>query len=267
MKMWLRKVDNGKKNETGSIALEATMVFPIFMLFIIFLIGFIRLASIQMALDQAVGDATKEIATHYYPIALLKDKTKEVIKEKTSEIAGKLTSSDQDDGPIVYITLTGKSYHTQDCGHLYNSKIPMTLKVASASHYAPCKDCKPPIENINKDNSTKPKNTADTIKDIYGQIPGVLKDYLKGILDSAKEKGTEMLDEKLSGVVKVFVLSLQGTNNDQGVLKGEQLHIRNVKIVEGEDIVIEATYEVKIPTPLGTKTIQLESKATEKTWK
>jgi micrococcal nuclease len=45
---------------------------------------------------------------------------------------------------IVYVTKTGKKYHTATCRYLSQSKIPMTLKDAKAKGYEPCKVCHPP---------------------------------------------------------------------------------------------------------------------------
>src|SRR2546423_166840 len=44
----------------------------------------------------------------------------------------------------VFITKTGKKYHTSDCRYLNESKIAIELKDAIAKGYEPCKICKPP---------------------------------------------------------------------------------------------------------------------------
>jgi hypothetical protein len=44
----------------------------------------------------------------------------------------------------VYITKTGKKYHTASCRYLSKSKIPISLKDAKANGYTPCSVCKPP---------------------------------------------------------------------------------------------------------------------------
>ncbi len=44
----------------------------------------------------------------------------------------------------VYVTKTGKKYHTATCRYLAKSKIPMSLKDAKAKGYTPCSVCKPP---------------------------------------------------------------------------------------------------------------------------
>ena len=44
----------------------------------------------------------------------------------------------------VYITKTGKKYHTATCRYLSKSKIPISLKDAKAKGFTPCSVCKPP---------------------------------------------------------------------------------------------------------------------------
>lgn len=51
---------------------------------------------------------------------------------------------------IVYITRTGKKYHTEDCRYLSKSKIPITLKEAIQRGYTPCSVCSPPLIEIEK---------------------------------------------------------------------------------------------------------------------
>lgn len=44
----------------------------------------------------------------------------------------------------VYITKTGKKYHTATCRYLSRSKISTSLKDAKSNGYTPCSVCKPP---------------------------------------------------------------------------------------------------------------------------
>jgi hypothetical protein len=44
----------------------------------------------------------------------------------------------------VYITRTGKKYHTANCRYLSHSKIPVSLKDAQANGYTRCSVCHPP---------------------------------------------------------------------------------------------------------------------------
>jgi competence protein ComEC len=43
----------------------------------------------------------------------------------------------------VYITKTGKKYHTATCRYLSRSKIPVSLKDAKANGYSACSVCRP----------------------------------------------------------------------------------------------------------------------------
>ena len=63
----------------------------------------------------------------------------ESIEIKT-EKAGQAAKSDI----TVYITKTGKKYHTADCSLLRESKISIELSEAKARGYEPCKSCNPP---------------------------------------------------------------------------------------------------------------------------
>jgi hypothetical protein len=44
----------------------------------------------------------------------------------------------------VYITWTGKKYHTAKCRYLSQSKIPVSLKDGKANGYTPCSVFHPP---------------------------------------------------------------------------------------------------------------------------
>jgi hypothetical protein len=44
----------------------------------------------------------------------------------------------------VYVTKTGKKYHTATCRYLAKSKIPISLKDAEAKGYTACSVCRPP---------------------------------------------------------------------------------------------------------------------------
>jgi hypothetical protein len=44
----------------------------------------------------------------------------------------------------VYITKTGKKYHTASCRYVSKSKIPISLKDAKAKGFTACSVCKPP---------------------------------------------------------------------------------------------------------------------------
>lgn len=59
---------NMRKNEEGSITLEAAVFMPFFILFLVFLIFMIKFALVDIALNQASSETAKEVATQAYPI-------------------------------------------------------------------------------------------------------------------------------------------------------------------------------------------------------
>src|SRR5699024_11316408 len=61
------------KTERGSVTLEAAVVMPFFILFIVFLIFMIRFALIDIAINQAAGETAKNVATQVYPAKRLVD--------------------------------------------------------------------------------------------------------------------------------------------------------------------------------------------------
>ncbi len=54
----------------------------------------------------------------------------------------------------VYITKTGKKYHTQDCSYLRNSSYNIELKDAIEKGYSPCSRCKPQVISNSNNSAT-----------------------------------------------------------------------------------------------------------------
>lgn len=48
------------------------------------------------------------------------------------------------DSSVVYVTESGTKYHSENCPHLSESKIPMSLNQAEKQGYEPCSVCDPP---------------------------------------------------------------------------------------------------------------------------
>ena len=48
---------------------------------------------------------------------------------------------------IVYVTTTGRKYHTASCRYLRKGATPLKLKDAVKAGYSPCSVCKPPTLN------------------------------------------------------------------------------------------------------------------------
>ena len=59
----------------------------------------------------------------------------------------------------VYVTKTGKKYHTESCRYLSHSKISLSLTEAKKKYYEACKVCKPTTVITSEKSAT-----VDTIK-------------------------------------------------------------------------------------------------------
>ena len=67
----------------------------------------------------------------------------------------------------VYITKTGKKYHTENCSYLKKSSISIDLKDAVNRGYTPCSRCSPPTlkSEVNSEQSTDLLQNNNTIQD------------------------------------------------------------------------------------------------------
>ena len=67
--------------------------------------------------------------------------------------------------PIVYITKSGKKYHTATCSYLKKSKIPIQLSEAVARGYTSCSRCNPPtIESVKKSSASSANQSQSLYK-------------------------------------------------------------------------------------------------------
>lgn len=60
-----------RRNERGGIAVEASIITPIFLALLLFFITFIRMAIIDIALQHAVNETTKQMAAYFYTVDML----------------------------------------------------------------------------------------------------------------------------------------------------------------------------------------------------
>lgn len=59
-------------DSNGSFTLEATIVFPVFLALMLLLINFINVVMVYVAVDHAVSETAKQLATRAYPLKYLK---------------------------------------------------------------------------------------------------------------------------------------------------------------------------------------------------
>lgn len=105
-----------KTKEEGSMVVEAAMVLPIFLLFVLFLISIVQMTLYSTALQSTASDTVKSISTHMYPAALAVQKwgaTSEAganpVKDGTDLSAGNQAESNWTI-PRLSLTDWGSSY-------------------------------------------------------------------------------------------------------------------------------------------------------------
>ncbi|WP_418792179.1 TadE family protein [Phosphitispora sp. TUW77] len=63
------------KYSRGSLTIEAAVIFPVFLAMMLGVINFTNVAMVYIAMDHAVSETVKQIATHAYPLKELKANT------------------------------------------------------------------------------------------------------------------------------------------------------------------------------------------------
>ncbi len=72
------------RNERGGIVLEASLILPLFMSFILAFIMLIQISLIELALQSAVSESVKTISANIYPVKLIADKVKDNVESNES---------------------------------------------------------------------------------------------------------------------------------------------------------------------------------------
>lgn len=70
MRMKWSRGRRSSQSEQGSMVVEASIVLPMFMFFVIFLIYIVQMTLISTALQSTVADAVKTVTSHIYPVSL-----------------------------------------------------------------------------------------------------------------------------------------------------------------------------------------------------
>ncbi|MDR6724138.1 hypothetical protein J2W91_002600 [Paenibacillus amylolyticus] len=67
----LKERSRSLKKEQGSIVLEASLVLPVFLFFVMFLIYIVQMTLVSTALQSTAGEAVKQLSTKIYPVSLV----------------------------------------------------------------------------------------------------------------------------------------------------------------------------------------------------
>lgn len=80
--------------EAGGIALEASIVVPLFLMFVIAIVLLIRTTSVQMGLQSSSVQLAKQVATHWKPIQLASDALEQTASSQSSSSSLNRTSAE-----------------------------------------------------------------------------------------------------------------------------------------------------------------------------
>jgi hypothetical protein len=90
-------------SEGGSLTLEATVVFPVFLAILLFLINLVNTAVVYIAMDHAVSETVKQLAAQSYPLKSIGMTYVTGSPDKTAETVDRLKAN-----PEVINTESGK---------------------------------------------------------------------------------------------------------------------------------------------------------------
>ncbi|MBD3917258.1 hypothetical protein H8B09_00710 [Paenibacillus sp. PR3] len=85
--------------EAGSIALEASIIVPLFLMFVIAVVLLIRTTSVQMGLQSSSVQLAKQVATHWKPIQLASDSLEQKGSSQTSSSSSTGSSAGSETAP------------------------------------------------------------------------------------------------------------------------------------------------------------------------
>ncbi|WP_176555821.1 TadE family protein [Virgibacillus ndiopensis] len=105
------------RKEDGSITLEAAMVLPIFMLFVVFMASMIRISVAEIALNKSVAETAQFISTHAYPATIVTEGVNSIIDDKlTGMTLGTINLQEAEEfigtsfREVMDINVTGSSF-------------------------------------------------------------------------------------------------------------------------------------------------------------
>ncbi|NOU93777.1 pilus assembly protein [Paenibacillus sp. LMG 31456] len=215
------------RNQEGGIVLEAALVLPLFLSFVLMLIAFIQISLTEMALQSAVSETTKVLAVNMYPVDLLYADAKS--KWNQSSASGWI---DQALGKIQSVKQT--AVDTEQFVDEYERWIPEPVMILMSWE-------KTQREHLEELAQAGTDETKQKIEAIYKPL---LNNAFVPIV-ALYANPTRLKKERL----KVINLTLPDFSNKENVFIG-----------------IEAEYELLLNVPFFRKKIFIRKKAFERAW-
>ena len=155
---------------------------------------------------------------------------------------------------IVYITDTGKKYHSAGCSYLSESCNAITLSEAVNSGKTPCSRCNPPILNSDYDANNFPDNPGSSSNNTTTGEPYTVEDVLRIIANS-----DQISESKKSAYLKEYAELHQDNainsekwapNSEQTVyLEDDIFHLKGCPGIQGNGTLRSLSFLTKDVQP------------------
>ncbi|PZE21815.1 TadE/TadG family type IV pilus assembly protein [Paenibacillus xerothermodurans] len=215
------------RDDEGGIVLEAALVLPLFLSFILMLIAFIQISLAEMALQSAVSETTKVLAVNMYPVDLLYAQAKNQWDQSAVSVW-----LDQAIGRVKAVNQTAAD--TEQFVQDYEQWIPEPLVKVMGWE----KTHRQQLEALSQSGTEEAKKQ---VRDAYQPILNSTFAPLVGVYANKTRLNMDRL--------KVTNVILPDLNNTEEAFVG-----------------VEAQYELPLHVPFFRKTVIIRKKAYERAW-
>lgn len=226
--------------ERGSLTVEACIIFPLFLYFFLLLLFLIKLACLQIVLNHAVNETTKQIAANVYPLSFLNEFEEELSLNGSARTCERSSGGSASDS--LWIDLLSGNMHLSQASQLVNE---LTDKVQEE------KDWQNLFRNL-----------------LSHQYVGIGK---SGAYITANNILRRNMNKSILDLKKLSISLVKLPESDIS-FKKNNLHRRQMWqeleiSVDKDDVVLLAEYPVQIPIPFWKKRqLTLRALAVEKAW-
>jgi len=250
-----------RTNEKGSITLEAALVLPLFLAFVLCLITIIRLTIVQMSLQNATSEMTKQVATHVYPVSLAYDTFQDSALGKAIRETYKLATSsearmdkandliDQQVDKIITDPITDGLKQTMEEEGIDSSISEMVANFVKDNLLSAASD---ELKQTVKEQALDPVQDANESLDAYTQ--------------RVEEQVKSRLTQAFNNAIRPFVLNfMDATWVDKDRLQVTELTLPNFA-ADNPKFGIEVEYTYKLVVPFISYDLKLRTRSVERVW-
>jgi ketosteroid isomerase-like protein len=150
----------------------------------------------------------------------------------------------------VYVTRTGKKYHTVGCRYLKSSQIPMKLKDAVNAGYTPCSVCRPPtLKEASESEVPEEGETVSSESSLQQQLLDVEHQWVQTALDGDATAFVGLMADNYvallpDGRTRDKASWVEGIRSGQ--MKYQSVELRNLKVfLHGDTAVVTGEFTQK----------------------